>query len=477
MNRFSLIAALILLSLVVVMESCKVGPNYQRPNPVFDTTAVYRFDALGQDTVINLRWWELFGDEELHDLINIALRENQDLRIAAARIEESRAFLGFTRADLYPNISISGQGTRNNFIQSINQQVDVRNTFFLAPALSWEIDFWGKLRRAKEAAMAEMLATEYGRRSLQISLISEVAALYFQLLDYNQRLEISIRTLDSRRQASAIIEDRFNQGYTARIDLDQARIQEHIAEAAVPLYERLVAQTENALSILIGRAPESVRTGLDLYDQPVPPDIPSGIPANLLNRRPDILQREQELIAQNARVGVAVGAMLPSVNLNGFIGTSGNEVSQLFSDGSMIWSLGGGIVSPLFNFGKNKQRVEIEKQRTVQATEFYYATVLQSIREVEDALISIQTFERELNARLSQRAAASSAKSLSLDRYEGGVTSYLEVLENDRSYFQAELAAAEAQRLYFTSYISLYKALGGGWISEEEEINAASPDE
>ncbi len=465
---------LLLLVVLIIADGCKVGPNYDRPDPVFDTTAVYRFDPLEGDSIINLRWWELFGDQQLADLITIALQENQDLRIAAARIEEARAFLGFTKADLYPNISVSGQGTRNNFIQTINEQVDARNTFFIAPALSWEIDFWGKLRRANEAAVAEMLSTEYGRRSLQIAIISEVAALYFQLLDYDQRLAISERTLESRRQASTIIEDRFNQGYTAKIDLDQARIQEYIAEAAVPLYERLVAQTENALSIVIGRPPQSISRGLDLFQQPVPPEIPAGIPANLLNRRPDILQSEQQLIAQNARVGIAVGAMLPSISLNGFIGTAGNEFSQLFSTGSMVWSIGGGIISPLFNFGKNKQRVEIEKERTVQATEAYYATVLQSIREVEDALISIQTLERELDARVKQRASAESAKSLSRERYEGGVTSYLEVLENDRSYFQAELSAAETQRLYFVSFISLYKALGGGWIDREEEVGSGN---
>ena len=478
MNRYIRLTILLpVLAVMFVLESCKVGPNYKRPDPVFDTTAVYRFDRIMDDTITNVKWWELFQDPQLHMLIRIALEENQNLRIAAARIEEARAFMGFTKADLYPNISVNAQGSRNNFIQGLNQQVDVRNTFFISPALSWEIDFWGKLRRANEAAAAEMLATEYGRRTIQISLISDVAATYFLLLDYDQRLEIARRTLESRREASRIIEDRFNEGYTAKIDLDQARIQEYIAESAVPLFERLVAQTENTLSILLGRPPQSIRRGLSLYEQPVPPQIPTGLPSDLLARRPDILESEQLLRAQNARVGIAVGAMLPSINLNAFFGTSGNEVSQLFSNGSAIWSVGGGLVSPLFNFGKNRRRVEIEKQRTIQAQEAYQATVLQSIREVEDALISIQTYERELDARIKQRSSAESAKSLSTDRYEGGVTSYLEVLENDRSLFQAELEAAETRQLYLRSYINLYKALGGGWISEEEVDSAQEQQE
>ncbi len=239
------------IMVLLLLPGCKVGPNYDRPDPVFDTTAYYRFDPLKRDTITNLKWWELFQDEQLHDLIRIALEENQNLLIATSRIEEARAFLGFTKADLYPNISVSGQATRNNFVQTINEQVDARNTFFIAPALSWEIDFWGKLRRANEAAVAEMLATEYSRRAIQVSLISDVAALYFQLLDFDKRLEIARRTFESRQQASTIIEDRFSEGYTAQIDLDQARIQEYIAEATIPFYERQVIQTENALSICL----------------------------------------------------------------------------------------------------------------------------------------------------------------------------------------------------------------------------------
>ncbi len=458
------------IMVLLLLPGCKVGPNYDRPDPVFDTTAYYRFDPLKRDTITNLKWWELFQDEQLHDLIRIALEENQNLLIATSRIEEARAFLGFTKADLYPNISVSGQATRNNFVQTINEQVDARNTFFIAPALSWEIDFWGKLRRANEAAVAEMLATEYSRRAIQVSLISDVAALYFQLLDFDKRLEIARRTFESRQQASTIIEDRFSEGYTAQIDLDQARIQEYIAEATIPFYERQVIQTENALSILLGRPPGSILRGLDLYEQPVPPPIPAGMPADLLSRRPDVLQAEQLLIAQNARVGIATGAMLPSINLTAFIGTAGNDFSQLFSSGSAVWSFGGGLISPLFNFGKNRKRVEIERQRTIQTEYAYQATVIQSIREVEDALVSIDTYDRQLSARIKQRGSAQSAKELSRERYNGGVTSYLEVLENDRALFQAELEAAETQQLYLRSYISLYKALGGGWITEEESL-------
>ncbi len=473
MHKMKIQIACIVLLLVAV-QSCKMGPNYERSDTGVDSTMVYRYDDIKEDTIINIAWWDQFQDPELQQLIEIALVENQNVLIAASRIEEARAFMGFTKADMYPNITISGSGTRNNFVQTLNQQVDARNTFFVAPALNWEIDFWGKLRRANEAAAAEMLATEYGRRAVQIALISDVAAIYFSLLDYEKRLEISKRTLESRIRSSALIEDRFNEGYTAQIDLDQARIQEYLAEAAVPFYERLVGQTENALSVLLGRPPGSIPRGLDLYEQPVPPSVPPGIPSNLMERRPDILESEQLVVAQNARIGIAKGAMFPSISLTGFFGVASNDLSQLFADGSAVWSFGGSLVGPLFNLGKNKRRVEIERQRTIQVRLAYQARVLQAFREVEDALIEVDTYRRELDARLKQREAATSAKSLSQERYDGGVTSYLEILENDRTLFETELATSQTQQLYLRAYINLYKSLGGGWISREEEQSAAT---
>ena len=248
MRRIVFPASCVLMLYMLVMQGCKVGPNYEQPEPLFDSTAVYRFDPVLGDTVLNLSWWELFGDPQLKQLIEIALEANQDILIATSRIEEARAFLGFTRADVYPNITISARGQRSNLLSlgGISEQVDVRNNFFVAPALSWEIDFWGKLRRANEAAYAEMLASEYGRRSIQVSLISAVAATYFQLIDLDQRLVIAQNTLNSRQEYSRIIEERFKEGYTAQIDLDQARIQEYIAEARVPFVQRQVAWAENA---------------------------------------------------------------------------------------------------------------------------------------------------------------------------------------------------------------------------------------
>jgi multidrug efflux system outer membrane protein len=446
---------------------CRVGPAFQKP--VVESPETFRFDSIKSDTIINIAWWEIFEDEQLKSYITTALEENKELKIAAARIEEAREILGFTRADSYPVININAAVARGNINQQqggINE--DVTNLFFIAPALSWEIDFWGKFRRSNEAARAELYASEYGKRSLMISLISEIAATYFLLLDYDNRLEISKRTLQTRQEYLGIIQARFNVGYVPEIDVNQAEIQEAIAASSVPAFERLVANTEHALCILMGRNPDMIVRGEILPDQKLEPYIPPGMPSDLLLRRPDILQSEQLLAAQNARIGVAVSKRFPSISLTGLFGAASNDLSNLISNDAIVWSIGSDLFSPIYNFGKNKRRVEAERQRTEQVLLQYEINVLQAFREVEDALVAIDTYKREMNARVRQAASAKNAAMLSRNRYDGGVTSYLEVLDSDRSLFNAELSASEVYRQNLTSYIALYKALGGGWISKEE---------
>jgi multidrug efflux system outer membrane protein len=388
--------------------------------------------------------------------------------IAASRIEEARAVVGYNKADQWPAIGYDGSGSR----QQINlSQLGINepfNSFSGTATLAWELDFWGKYRRATEAARAELLATDFSHRAVQVSLISSVASTYFLLLDYDARLEISKMTMESRKESMRIIEERYNEGIVPEIDLNQAQIQEAIAAAAIPFYERLVAQTENALSILLGNNPGIIKRSKKLKDEVIPPEIPSGIPSTILARRPDINAAEQLLAAQNARIGVAVAQRFPSISLTGMLGAASNDLSTITTGDALIWSVGGGIVGPIFQFGKNKRRVDIERQRFYQDSLYYVNTVLQAFREVEDALIEIQTLNRESIARDRQMAAAENASMLSFERYDGGVTSYLEVLDSDRSKFNAQLAATEVYQMYVNSFVFLYKALGGGWISEEE---------
>jgi len=451
---------------LIFLSGCMLGPNYQKPT--LDTPESFIYDSLQRDTVVNLAWWEMFQDEQLHELITVALVENRNVRIAAARIEEARAFYGFTKADIYPWINYGASYTHQNFDPNSGNTGDAFGLGVGGLNLNWEIDFWGKFRRANESARAELLASEYGRRAVQVGLISEVANTYFTMLMLELKLDISRNTLKSREESLRIIQERFNKGYSAEIDLNQSQVQMNIARASIPLYERELAMAENRLNVLMGRNPGSITRGKALYEQVFPPEIPPGIPSDLLIRRPDIQEAEQLLIAQNARIGVAEAMRFPSISLTGMLG----GVSPDLSGFSAAWSVGGSVAGPLLNFGKNKRRVEMERHRTVQVQNNYEQTVLMAFQEVENALIEIETLQDEFDARAAQMEAAANAAMLSNERYNGGVTSYLEVLDSERTLFNSELSAATTKQQQFTAYIKLYKSLGGGWITEEEREQA-----
>jgi multidrug efflux system outer membrane protein len=462
MNRLYLIPFLLLL----FISGCMMGPNYQRP--ALENPVAFRYDSLRSDTVINLAWWDLFEDTVLHQLIYEALENNLTLGTATARIEEARAVLGFTKADVYPFIGYSGGATRTNLFPGTNVRTEAQNNFFSAFTLNWEIDFWGKYRRANEAARSELLASEYGRRAVAISLIAEVANAYFLLLDYNNRLEIARRTLVSRRQSVFIMNDRFEKGYSPEIDLNQAQIQEAIAAASVPVYFAGIAKIEHGLSVLLGRYPGPILSGTELADQVITPDIPAGMPSDLLSRRPDVLESEALLAAQTARIGIAEALRWPSISLTGAFGLASNDLSNFISGESVIWGVSGSILGPLYQFGKNKRRVEIERNRTEQLALQYQENILSAFAEVENALVDIHTIKDEKEARMMQMTAAINAANLSRERYDGGVTSYLEVLDSERSMFDAELGASEVTQRQLNAYVNLYKALGGGWLTTEE---------
>jgi len=461
-----------------------MGPNYQKPDvqspdqfksDPFKTASVdIGADARAGDTV-NLAWWELFSDPVLQSLVVDALNSNKNLLVAASRIEEARAFLGFTEADMYPALDIKAGASRGN-LAGTSRLDSVDNNFYIAPVLSWEIDFWGKFRRSNEAARAEMMGSVYSLKTIQISLISEVVGAYFLLLDYQQGLKISQETLASRLESLDIIQKRFSKGIIPEIDLNQAQIQKEIAAAAIPVYERLIHKAKNTLSILLGRLPGEIKTGVALYEQTLPPDVPVGLPSSLLERRPDIAQAEHLLEAQNARIGIAEASRFPAISLTGILGVASDDLSTLTSSGA-AWSVGGTLVGPLFHFNKYKKQVEIEKEKTKQARFVYENTVLNAFKEVEDALNEIHTYDRQIAAVENQLAAAENAARLAKIRYDKGVTSYLEVLETERQLFSVALDLSELRREYYNAYVKLYKSLGGGWLSEEEMVEAQAPPE
>ncbi len=456
---------------VILLSGCAVGPDFKEP--VVEAPEAYRTQVMPADAASDLKWWGLFDDPLLYDLVTTALENNRDLKIAVSRIEQARAVLGFTRADQYPNVGIEAGAQTGNF-NGGSRSVDTTSTAYLAAPLNWEIDFWGKFRRSTEAARAELLASEYGLKVVQLALISEVTSTYHQLLDFHRRLNISRSTLKSRIKSLDIIQQRFDKGIISELDVNQAQIQKEIAAGAIPLYERSIAKTENGLAILLGRLPETVRIKKNLSNSS-PPVIPVGLPSDILERRPDILQAKYLLKAQTENIGVAEALRFPAISLTAALGVASTDLGLLTTDGG-VWSVGGRLLGPIIDFGKNKRRVEIEEQKTQQALYQYENTVLTAFREVEDALSEITTYRLELAAIDRQQKAAKNANSLSKERYDKGVSSYLEVLDTERTLFNADLNQSELQQRYRNAYVNLYKALGGGWIYKDETQENTHPE-
>jgi len=462
----------LLIFAVLALYSCKSGQNYQGveieiPDQYRFTDSSYaqvidtvRVDTLKVDSLVNINWFEIFQDPVLDTLIVKALENNQDLMIAAENIQQAQSALVIQRSQMLPNIGYSAGAQRGNTLaQNFG---NTTNLFTGFGSVNWEIDFWGKFRRLNEAAQANILASEEGYRSTKLSLMSTVASSYFQLLEYKLRLQISQETYALRDSMESIIEERFDKGIIAEIDLNQAQIQTAIAQGSVPVWERLISQTEHLLSVLVGELPQSIATGTSLVDQPIDLSIPEGLPSQLLARRPDILFAEQDLIASNALVGAAKANRLPNVSLTGLLGVAGTQFSSLGSAGA-AWNLGGSLVGPLFNWGALQRQVDIEESRTRQAVLNYEATVLNAFREVEDLLVNIQSLQAEMIAREAHVRAAVRAQFLSQERYNQGVTSYLEYLESQKQAFDSQLNLAGTKSELLSSYARLYAALGGGW--------------
>ena len=455
---------ILLLLGVVLVQSCKVGPNYLQPEVKNNDS--FRFTKSKTDSIINLKWWEIFDDPVLDTLIVTALHENKNLLIAASRIEQSRANVGYTKADMGPKVGITAGAGRSDILGSLHFE-QPSNAFTTSAVVNWELDFWGKYRRGTEAAQAELLASLYGKRAIEIALISEVAFNYFQLIDYKARLDISENTLALRDSTLQIIQARFDEGYTNIIDVNQAQIQKAITQVSVPQFKRAIAFSEHNLSILLGKTPQGIPTLQSLQEYELPEEIPSGIPSEILQRRPDVLESQEYFRAANANIGVAQAMRFPSISLTGLLGLGSTDLSSLVSNG-LGWSVGAGLVSPLFEWGKNVRRVDMERERAKQSLLIYENTVLNALMEVENSLIELATLKEELAANKMMLDAASNASYLSRERYYQGVTSYLEVIENQRQEFDAQLAYSENYQRLLNSYVGFYKSLGGGWISEEE---------
>lgn len=453
-------------ALIISLNSCKVGPNFSAPE--LETPERFYGDSILGDSTVSLEWFEILQDSVLLELIDTALVNNKDLLIAASRIEQSKAYLGYTKADMYPSFGYSGGVQGSNF-NSNTGALESTSFMYGGATMNWEIDFWGKFRRSNEAAQAELIASEFSQNWIRITLISEVVETYFQLLDYKRRVEISERTLVSRNVSLDIIGKKFQRGVLPELDYNQAQIQLAIAAQAVPLFKRYVATTSNRLSILLGTNPQmfDINSRDSIAKDYV--DIPVGIPSDLLLRRPDVQESMQNLKAQNAKIGVAQAMRFPSISLTAMLGVASSDLTSLFDAGG-LYQVSGALLGPIFEFGKNKRRVEMEKEKTNQFRFQYEKSVLEAFQDVENALVSIHTLGQENEAIKAQVSAAKNAAMLSNKRYDGGVTSYLEVLDSERSQFNSELTASQVRMQRAGAYVQLYKALGGGWVIPDEFV-------
>jgi multidrug efflux system outer membrane protein len=451
--------------LLALAAGCAMGPDFERP----EVAQPVAFEgSTSGESIANLAWWEIFDDPVLQDLIATAIEENQDVLAAAYRVEEAAAALGFTRAEQFPSFGIGASAARSQTSDQLGPfPAFLTNDFAVYGNLAWEIDLWGRLRRSTESARAELLAVEAAQRGVTITVAAAVAELYFQLRDLDNRLAISRRTLASRRDTLALIRTRFAGGIVSELDVRQAEIEEATAAAAVPTFEREIVAVESALSILLGNPPGTIPRGMALSSDRVPATIPAGLPAELLERRPDVLEAEQLAHAQMARIGAAQALRWPSLSLTGAFGLEADDIDNLSESGAEFWSIGGSLFGPLFEFGRNARRVEVERARTEQAILGYESTVLGAYKEVVDNVAALRTGAEEYEARRRQVESAQAAARLSRARYDGGVTSYLEVLDAERSLFTSELLASSTLQLRYAALVRLYKALGGGWAPSE----------
>jgi len=453
----------IILFSIVVLARCAVGPKYSRPDTKAPSS--YTQEHVQSDSITNMKWWEVFKDSALNNLIHVAVKENKDIRVAIARVDESRAILGYNKANLGPFLDYSARARGTNFGSTAEGATVAfpTNSYSALGNISWEIDIWGKLRHANRAAYAQMLASEEDRRSVYISLVSQVAENYFQLSGLDERHELARRTYESRKEYERILTLRFERGEVAELDKLQAEQLTASAEAQVYALEREIVLTENALNVLLGRASTPITRGFSNAEQPLPVEIPQGLPSQLLERRPDIRSSEQKLIAQTEQVGYAVALRFPSLSLTGFLGIASQDLSTLTKGDAFLGSVTGQLAGPFFRFGQNKRRVEAEKALARQFGYVYEKTVINAFAEVENSLAQIRTYKKEYHAREHQVAATQKTLNLSRALYDNGYTSFLQVLDSERELYSASYDKSLALQNQLISTVMLYKALGGGW--------------
>ncbi len=448
---------------LLALSACAVGPKYQRPETEVPQAFRYTLDGNEARSIADLGWWEMYRDPVLQGLIEEALRSNQDLRIAYARVERARALVGVASADFWPQIGLSaaagyGQQNAKNYVPGQGPS----GNFSLNLGMSWELDIWGRVRNATDSAKAELMATEEFRRGVVLSLVSNVAQAYAELMELDVELEVARRNTTTRQGTLDLFTKRSQGGVGNDLEVNQARADLAVTAAAIPATERLIALKESQLCVLLGRPPGPIPRAKAPTMQTAP-KLPMGVPAALLERRPDVRAAEDRVMSATSNVGVAIANRLPKLSLDGVIGLAGATLPSTFSATGFLWNAGAGLLAPIFEGGRLAAQEEATWAQLDEWIAYYRQQVLTAWQEVNDAAVSVRKFGEVATQQEIQVTAARTAERLARLRYEGGVSAYLEVLDAQRSLFNAELTLAQSNRDQLVAMVNLYKALGGGW--------------
>ena len=457
--RKTLLATLVSL----LVGGCMVGPDYVRP-PV-DAPAAWRLSEPEVKDLANTAWWEQFSDPVLNDLVATALRENKDLMIATARIDEFAGNYGFVRSGLFPQVGVGYEASRQKNVRTdvVGARAnEIYNSYDIALGASWEIDIWGRIRRQTEAARAQLLATEEGRSAVVLSLVGSVAGAYTNLRSLDRQLEIAKATAKSRGESYELFKLRFEGGVISLLELSQNKSQYEEALASIPPLEKAIAQQENGLSVLLGRNPGPIARGKAI-DQFALPAIPAGLPSDLLERRPDIRRAEQNLISANAQIGAAKAAYFPTISLTGLLGYASPSFSNLFNIQNKVWQYSAPISMPIFTAGAIAGQVQSAEAVQQQALFGYQKAIQEAFREVNDSLVNQDRTREQLKAQKRQVEALQQYASTARLRYDNGYTSFIEVLDAERSLFNVQLQYTQTHQVQLQAMINLYLAMGGGW--------------
>ena len=460
-----------------LLAGCAIGPDYKRP-PVTEVPTFRGQSAAEAASLADLPWWEAFEDPILKNLIQEALASNYDVKIAAARIQEARAQVGVARSQFFPQIGYNFAVARSrNPLAASGIPSDVTgntttNFFLGALSAQWELDIWGRIRRSNEAARANLLATEDARRGVWLSLVSDLAQAYFELLALDVQVQIARDSAQAFQGTYDLFQDRLRFGLASQLQTARAEGALGGAQANIPELENRVVAKENQISILLGKAPAPIPRGTPMYGQPVVPTVPAGLPSTLLQRRPDLRQVEQQLVRANAQVGVAKAEFFPKLNLTGILGTASPEISAMTSGGSLVWAVAAGLTGPIFQGGRILQNYRATLAERDQAILQYQQAVITALREVADSLTALAKLRDAEAGQDRSVKALQEAVALATDRYRFGLASYYEVLEAQQQLFPAQQTLAQIRRDRLTAYVALYKALGGGWQLSDSQWTA-----